>query len=52
MVSIDDATVIQQYLANIIDDFDLTTYLCADFNNDYIVSIDDVTGIQKKLANK
>ena len=50
VISIADATVIQKYLANIID-FEDGQLAAADTNGDGSVSIADATQIQKYLAN-
>ena len=49
-LSIKDATLIQKYLAKIID-LNTVTKGLADYNRDGHISIKDATNIQKKLAN-
>ena len=49
LLSIDDATIVQRYLAEY-EDLDPNRYSIADFDGDGIVTIFDVTAIQVKLA--
>lgn len=49
-VTVDDATTIQKYIANISDELDFVQLLSSDFNNDGKISIDDTTEIQKYIA--
>lgn len=48
-VSIEDATIVQKYLANMVD-FDEEARICADTDGNGAVSIEDATIVQKYLA--
>ena len=51
LISILDATLIQQYLAGLLDLSD-TDIKWADFNCNGVVNIDDATGLQRMLLNR
>lgn len=50
VVDVNDATYVQQYLADDIADFNISNFLSADFNNDGQISVNDVTYIQNYLS--
>lgn len=50
-LNIRDATLIQKYLAKMVEFNDLQKKYLADFNADFKVTIKDATAIQKKIAN-
>ena len=51
LISILDATLIQQYLAGLLD-LSKTDVQWADFNCDDLVNIDDATALQRMLLNR
>lgn len=51
VIDVNDATCVQQYLTGGINDFNMASFLCADFDTDGQISVNDVTYIQNYISH-